>query len=295
MNLNKTTFPSITQQPGPSSALHPQAALLDAFFPGFSLVSSALYKYLKIDLSIYVPTILIIGFVAFASKYVNSYFWEILGKHFMSIADIRVDDEMYNMVMNWVSLQDFSQRSRRFVPTVNLNSRNWFLFYESLSSEEEDGELEFEENEESDPIPKMKKKIDKELKYTPSCGTHFFWYKGRVFMFKRSQNTRQNIVPSSEREEISLSSFGRNPTLLKELLNECRTKFAKNDENKTPIYRGGLKPGTSEPTWTRCMSRVSRPFSTVVLDELVKKALLEDMRDYLHPHTRRYVGISFLF
>jgi len=108
-------------------------------------------------------------------------------------------------------------------------------------------------------------------------------------IFRRSEDTRQTgWGPVSEREQISVSCFGRNPAILKELLDDCRVDFLKNDVNRTVIYRGGLKSGTSEPTWTRCVSRVSRPFSTVVLDETVKQSLLDDMRDYLHPHTRRW-------
>lgn len=95
-------------------------------------------------------------------------------------------------------------------------------------------------------------------------------------------------MTASEREQISILCFGRNPQILKELLDECRLDFSKSDENRTVIYRGGMTVGTGEPCWTRCVSRVSRPFSTVVLDEDVKTNLLDDMRDYLHPLTRRW-------
>jgi chaperone BCS1 len=89
---------STSDLPNPSG-LNPQTALLDAFFPGFSLISSALYKYSKIDLTIYIPVMLVIGLLVFASQYINTYFWEFADQHFMSTADIRVDDEMYNRLM----------------------------------------------------------------------------------------------------------------------------------------------------------------------------------------------------
>lgn len=202
----------------------------------------------------------------------------------MSTADIRVDDEMYNIIMTWVAEQGFSQRSRRFVANINLSSRFWLLWTDSDKDSDED-QIELEESpQRSQPRRKSKKPVQ----YTPSFGTHYFWHKGRLFIFQRTQDSRQSYSPVSEREEISLSCFGRNPIALKELLDECRDRFIKNDENKTLIYRGGLKPGGAEPTWTRCMSRVSRPFSTVVLDEEVKKELVDDMTDYLHPATRRW-------
>ncbi len=76
--------------------LSPQLALLDSFIPGFSLLSSLIYKYLKIDISLYVPVIFtIFGVIAVAFPYTNEYLWGQFEHYFMSSADIRVDDEMY--------------------------------------------------------------------------------------------------------------------------------------------------------------------------------------------------------
>lgn len=275
-------------EPAHSAQLNPQTALLDAFFPGFSLLSTALLKYSKIDLTLYFPTLIAIGLIVFASGYINTWLWEFADQYLMCTADIRIDDEMYNMVMAWIANQQFTKRSRRFVANTNLNSRMWFLWREfnEDNGEDEIG-VEFDENDQ--PIAPKKGKKDKKVQFTPSFGTHYFWYKKRLLIFRRSKDNQQTgWGPVSEREEISLCSFGRDSTILKELLDECRSSFMKNDENRTVIYRGGLKSGTAEPAWTRCVSRVSRPFSTVVLDEDVKKNLLEDMRDYLHPYTRRW-------
>jgi chaperone BCS1 len=272
-----------------SMPINPQSALLDTFFPGFSLLSAALFKYLKIDITLYFPGLVALGIIVFTSQYASDYLWDKMENYFMSTADIRVDDEMYNMFMSWVANQKFSKSARRFVPNTNVNSRSWLLWH--FSRNDEDSDNEDESLESTDPMSSSLKKKKKPLQYTPSFGTHYFWYKGRLLLFKRTQaQQQQSYMPVSEREEISVSSFGRNPRILKELLDECRVDFMKNDENRTLIYRGSVKPGTTEPVWTRCMSRISRPFSTVVLDESVKKDLLEDMQDYLHPLTRRWYG-----
>jgi chaperone BCS1 len=272
-----------------TSGMNPQTLLIDTFFPGFSILSTALLKYAKIDLTLYIPLMLVVGLLVFASQYVNTWFWQFADIHLMSTADIRVDDEMYNMLMAWIANQQFAKRSRRFVANTNLNSRMWYLWREFDSDEDKD-ESAVDFDEEGNPIATMGTgKKEKKVQFTPSFGTHYFWYKSRLLVFKRTQDTRQTgYGPVSEREEISVQCFGRNPRILKELLDECRKDFLSHDENRTIIYRGGLKSGTSEPAWTRCVSRVSRPFSTVVLDEEVKKNILEDMRDYLHPYTRRW-------
>lgn len=62
----------------------------------------------------------------------------------------------------------------------------------------------------------------------------------------------------------------------------------KKDKNNTLIYRGTCKGVGSDPTWQRCLSRPSRPLSTVILSEEKKKRLLEDVTDYLDPATRRW-------
>jgi chaperone BCS1 len=189
------------------------------------------------------------------------------------------------MVMAWIAQQQFSKKSRRFVANTNLNSRMWWLFRDFGDDANDDEDEETTGNS----LQNSLKGKHKKLQFTPSFGTHYFWFKGWPFIFSRVQDRNQNSWGTvSERENISISSFGRDPTLLKELLDECRAAFSKNDENRTIIYRGALKKGTSEPAWTRCSSRASRPFSTVVLDESVKQSLLEDMADYLHPYTRRW-------
>jgi chaperone BCS1 len=279
-------FPDLS---GPLLGLNPQTALLDIMFPGFSVLSNTLLRYTKIDLSIYVPLFLFVGLVAFASQYINQWAWEFVEAHFMSSADIRVDDEIYNMLMAFIADQQFAKRSRRFVANTNLNSRMWWLFRNWDDEDDGQSDVGVDFDEEGNPIASAGKEKQKKISFTPSFGTHYFWYKGKLLLFKRCKDIQQNGWGSaSEREEISIQCFGRNPAILKDVLDKCREDFLSHDENRTIIYRGGLRSGTSEPTWTRCVSRVSRPFSTVVLDETVKQNLLEDMRDYLHPQTRRY-------
>ncbi|EPE32991.1 P-loop containing nucleoside triphosphate hydrolase [Glarea lozoyensis ATCC 20868] len=273
------------------SGLNPQTALLDAFFPGFSLISTGLLKYTKIDLSLYLPMVLATGAVIFSWRYLYDWTWELIDKYAMSSADIRIDDEMYNMLMGWIANQNFAKSSRKFVANTNLNSRMWYLWRDDEDEEDEDDDEIIDFDKDSNPVAKIGGKQEKKVRFTPSFGTHYFWYKGKLLQFRRIKDERQQSYGSlSEREEVSVACFGRDPSILKTLLDECRTLFLKSDESRTVIYRGNLKStgGASEPQWTRCISRVSRPFSTVVLDESVKQKLLDDMRDYLHPYTRRW-------
>lgn len=269
-----------TDDPIASAAPAPQMMLLDFFFPGFSMFSAAVQKTLHIDLNLYIPLVLLFGGLTFVWQYFSEYAWKQVEAYLMSVVDIRTDDEIYNMLMTWVASQRFAQGARRFVVNTNLSSRSWFL-YKWDDDDDEDAE-----GAEEDSSGRQKKKA---LAYTPTFGSHWFWFKGRLLIFRRTQGAPQTYGYSvSEKEEISISCFGRNPWVLKELLHEARTSYMKRDEAKTLIYRGTTRSGSTEPTWQRCMSRASRPFSTVILNDKVKKDLIDDVTDYLDPNTRRW-------
>ncbi|SPO02663.1 related to BCS1 protein precursor [Cephalotrichum gorgonifer] len=258
----------------------PQLAILDFFFPGFSGISGVMLKYLGIDLNVYIPLLLLFAALTFAWDHVRDYFWSLLSDYFMSTVEIRVDDEIYNIVMAWVANQKFAKSSRRFVVNTNLSSRSWYM-WRSYDDDDDDTDQDGEGGKSA--------KRQKSLSYTPSFGTHTFWYRGRLLLFQRTQNREQGgYVPASEREEISISCFGRSPWVLKELLLEARAEYIQKDVKNTLIYRGTCKGISSEPTWQRSLSRASRPLSTVILRESKKQLLLDDIGDYLNPATRRW-------
>lgn len=270
MALNESDIPQL-----------PQLALLDIFFPGFSVFANAVQKYLKVDLNIYIPLLLLAGVFMLAWNYASQYVCSQLEAHFMSVVDIRTDDEIYNILMAWIARQRFSQGARRFVVNTNLNSRSWYLWRWDEDDDDEEGEEDGQ-----NPGARKRKKA---LSYTPSFGSHYFFYRGHLLLFRRTANREQNsYMLVSEREEISLSCFGRNPWILKELLHEARQQYVEKDEQRTLIYRGTSKPGPLEPTWQRCLARTTRPFSTVILNEKTKKDLIDDVTDYLSPSTQRW-------
>ncbi|KAJ8129149.1 hypothetical protein O1611_g4484 [Lasiodiplodia mahajangana] len=257
-----------------------QLALLDWFFPGFSMFASVVQKYLHIDLNLYIPLLLLAGMLIVCWNYASQYLWDKIESHFMSVVDIRTDDEIYNILMAWVATQQFSQGARRFVVNTNLASRSWYV----IRSDYEDDEYEHD-----DRSVRSDKKKKKPLAYTPSFGSHYFWYRGHLLLFRRTANREQNsYMLVSEREEISISCFGRNPWVLKELLLEARQKYMERDAYKTQIYRGTTRALSSDPTWQRCMSRATRPFSTVIINEKTKQELIDDVTDYLNPATQRW-------
>ena len=261
---------------GPESAQ--PLAILDFLFPGFSVVADLVQRYLHINLNLYIPLVILVGALVLVWNYSSQYLWDQLENYFMSTVDIRTDDEIYNIIMAWVANQSFAQKSRRFVVNTNLNSRAWHL----LRYEDDDDD---EDSQGGTAALKSKKN----LSYTPSFGSHYFWFRGRFLLFRRSANKEQSsFMLVSEKEEISISCLGRDPWILKELIYEARQMYLEKDQHKTLIYRGTMRSGTGEPQWQRCMARASRPFSTVILNEKTKQDLIEDVTDYLQPTTQRW-------
>lgn len=267
------------------------------------MFTSALQRYLHIDLNLYFPLVLLLGGVTFAWNYFSSYLYTQLENHFMSTVEIRYDDEVYNMLMTWVASQPFAQNARRFIVNTMVGSRSWSVWelqYEERrrNTYESDGEDGYDEDDDdaaaADTSPEglsKKKKQKKSLSYTPTFGTYYFWFRGRLLVFRRTQTGDNNALSSDQRESISVSCFGRNPAILKTLLLETRRMYLQRDVQKTVIYRGSSSGGkyrVGEPTWMRCMARNPRPLSTVILNEKVKGDLVSDVSDYLDPATRRW-------
>ncbi|KHN99049.1 bcs1 [Metarhizium album ARSEF 1941] len=269
-----------TDVPGAPS---PQFAILNYLFPGYSMVISAAHAYVGVDFNSYVHFLIIIIAAAMAWNYIKDQLWVFFRDYFMSSVTIHTDDEIYNMVMLWLSKQKFSHNSRHFVANTNINSRHRFMY--NFNRPDSDDENDQVSEAAVDVITGLSNDLKQALHYTPSFGMHFFWYKLRPLSFERLKNRDQMAgMNASEKEELRISCLGRNPNILKELLLEARQMHMKKDDRKTVIYRANL----NETCWQRCMSRLNRPFSTVILNDHVKQDLIADAADYLNPVTRRW-------
>lgn len=165
--------------------------------------------------------------------------------------DVPHRDEAYNMLISWVCAQPFAQSARTSLVTVNLKPTT-----------SEDG-----------PIDK------KPLHFSPCNGRLYFWHKGNLFRFTRNRSQEKY---GYMREEVSLSYFGRNPDVLKELLGECRHHYMTLVENKTCVF------DHEDNRWKPSRSKNKRDAATVVIKEKVKNMLIDDVDDFLNPRTRSW-------
>lgn len=266
--------------------------LLDSLIPGFSIISGIFTHYFQIDLSFYLSFLVLLMGVTAGFNYCGTIVFDFFKDWLISTTEIRLDDEMYNYVMYWVSTQHFSQVALRFVAGTKTTSEvcddRWQEGAEDREQYNEDEDLELIDGHEDERLRMAHRDKYKTLQYTPSTGTHFFWYKGRLLAFARHREDKQTAMWVSYSETIYISCLGRNSQILKQLLEEAQRAYLERDGNKTVIYRASKKSGEDGADWVRCMSRPPRPLSTVVLDPAQKQAFIDDMEEYLHPLTRRW-------
>ncbi|EKG14218.1 ATPase AAA+ type core [Macrophomina phaseolina MS6] len=126
------------------------------------------------------------------------------------------------------------------------------------------------------------------IQLKPGLGTHTFRYGGTWLRISRSRikvGEREGGKIGLAKEVLKISSFGRGNSVLQAFLEECRD-FASNQVGKlTHIYRTSPQ---ARGRWDSPTSRVSRPMSTIDIDEAVKKNLLEDARRYFHVSARNF-------
>lgn len=278
----------------------PQYALLNYFFPGYSFLISTLNTTLGADFNRYLPFIIAGVAVAFSWRYVYDTVMNLVEASFMSSFTVHTDDETYNILMWWMTRQPFCHKTRNFVVNTSVYSRSDYLYRSHDDSDDDDdtGDDVGTGQDASSPaaaagdVAALSSNRGKHiLHYTPSAGTHWFWYKGVPLRFSRRQTKDKiSLRNPSEQEELCVSCLGRNPTVLKQLLAEARVLYLRKDDRKTIIYRATSSVSSygTDSYWQRCMSRPNRDFSTVILPDKVKKDLIADAGDYLEPATRRW-------
>ncbi|KAJ5352791.1 ATPase AAA-type core [Penicillium brevicompactum] len=290
MDLNSTRTTA-----GPLSTS--DTAMLEAIVPGFGLISRFLMSYLNFDITAYFQ--LMIAFTVFGAgfRYVFYFIWERFSDFFISRAEIRLDDEIFNYLMYWVSRQPQMRRANRFV--AGIKSNGYISDDEDSDNEDADDTEDLFDLDTGNSVATNENTFDtywakvlsrdkyKTLQFTPAEGSHYFWYKNRPMMLTRANKEGgSRYVLNNER--LYLSCLGRNPTILKSLLIEAQQAYVERDGNMTVIYRGGRHYPGSSYYWLRCMARVPRPLSTVILDQTQKDDFVDDIKEYLHPRTRRW-------
>ncbi|RTE74490.1 hypothetical protein BHE90_011075 [Fusarium euwallaceae] len=245
--------------------------LLEMLFPGLT----------------YLPYLAAFSFLV---KYILESWSESITARFISTIEIRAQDETYNYLMNWVSRNNLSRDNYRLQASTTITNEgfNWADEGEKKHDVDNDDEGDAVARQVSDLRPKVSLYNAKPLHWTPAFGTHFFRYENRILAFTRSLEGGNYTSMPRQPEKISISCFGRDATVLKRLLYNARIDFLEKQKGRTSIFRATKYSAEDEMSWTRCMSKATRPMSTIALEESLKQGLVKDLRRYLDPQTKHW-------
>ncbi|RAH81891.1 hypothetical protein BO86DRAFT_389185 [Aspergillus japonicus CBS 114.51] len=276
---------STTPIPNPS-----ETASLEGLIPGYAFISRLLLSYLHIDLSLYVPYIFTAISIYFASDHMSHHVQSLFRSHFMASTEVRIYDDVYVYLMFWISRHRCMQNAKHIYASTQLSVDRYYYSSDD-SGDESDEEIDEEEIARSSFDEYWNKMITrdrtKRLRFTPAHGVHRFRYKNRLIFLNRVRDrSTTSLYLQDNSERLIISCFGRDTTLLKQLLADAQAAYVARDGNSTVIYRGQKANGRTD--WIRCMARAPRALSTVVLDQTQKDEFVNDIKEYLHPRTRRW-------
>lgn len=83
-------------------------------------------------------------------------------------------------------------------------------------------------------------------------------------------------------EQISRTCLGRSSRVLKDLLGECPEEYLNQVKHKTTTFEH------RDDRWKKKGAKNIRPLSTVILNKNEKRPLIDDIKGFLDPETRRW-------
>ena len=255
------------------------ANILEAFIPGYSVISGFLLETIGFDITILVSVCALLFGFGTSMRYIWNHAYEKFEKYCMSYIRIESDDDIYEHIMDWIAMQNVSKKSRMLIATTGREDAFDIL----------DGEFGDYDPNNLVNFGNFDAKVPP--KFVPSFGSHFFFHNGNLFQFKRSL---KQVMSSGwggsmirDDEDITLTCVGRTTQPIKNLISEAREAFYKKEKACTVVRRPAPKELRNRSRfWTRVASRPSRPMHTVILNGDLKERVLADINEYLHPATK---------
>jgi chaperone BCS1 len=267
---------SITQLP---------ANLLEAFIPGYSVISKFVLEALGIDITLVVSVCLLLFGLITASTFLWRHAFELFEKYCMSAISVESHDDIYDHIMAWLSAQKVTQNSRSLMAKTGRESA-WDLTNSEVVDEDVDENVLLNFSNWDAKVPPT---------YEPFFGSHRFWHKGMYFKFSRENKQMMysgwgGSTVFQNDENIRLTCVGRSTTPIKDLIKEARDCYLNKEKACTVVRRPAPKDqrGRGRGVWHKVATRPSRPMDTVVLDHQQKDRILGDIHEYLHPATPRW-------
>ncbi|PPJ54612.1 hypothetical protein CBER1_06186 [Cercospora berteroae] len=258
--------------------------ILEALIPGYGLISRYVYATLGFDPSIFVSVGLVMLAILKGGQYLYSILELWFRKAFISSVYIDEQDDLFEMVMEWLA------KNQR------IGSRRSLTAKTQTGSKAEDGSVDVADDalDENGIFDYTKWSSRLPPRFEPYYGQNYVFHDGTVFFFKRSQKQSSQRVQvtfsgNTQDDQIQLDCIGRSTEPIKALLKAIKTWSLNRQRNVTTIRHPTPKDRARYGgSWTKTSSRPSRPMETVILDPRQKSMIIRDMNEYLHPASPRW-------
>ncbi|RAR12500.1 mitochondrial chaperone bcs1 [Stemphylium lycopersici] len=198
--------------------------------------------------------------------------------HGTSAVRIDDDDDLYPLLISWISAQRMTLLSR----DLKASSRKPRARYADTDDEDSDPD-DNDVLDESGIFKYDKWSGASPVFYEPNIGDDSFTHNGRHFQFRK--DCQENKYAERIEYFLIIRCMGRSTQPVKNLIDHVKEWSNTKPNSMTSIYRAEPKRGTY---WSVQSRRPSRPISTVTLDQEQKDQIVADINDYLQPATARW-------
>ncbi|OAA71710.1 bcs1 [Akanthomyces lecanii RCEF 1005] len=220
-------------------------------FPVPGALQSAMPQLLAWGINGYGPLMLVFGLVAILRSYAyQAQAWFIA--YFTTTTSVESTNEMYDMLMAWVSSHGLNEAARSRLARVGVTWAD-------------------QRHDSSGPIKKS-------ISLSPWEGSFPFRFKNHILYYR----TETVVTAYSKKETISITCIGRSGDILNDLLDQCRLEYLHKNEGSISIFENHGE------FWKKRATKEIRPLSTVMLPERHKEALINDVREFVDPETREW-------
>lgn len=254
------------------------AAIMAEKLPGYDTIQSQLQRF-NIDLGTVTTWMLIATACWTAWNLVTRNVYMFLDSYYCCSIRITSEDGLFHDFFSWLQ----EERANDISNTRMCDAKKKHQ-YPDLEDEEA--------TRYKPPLPRLRASGAQlsQVVYNPALGAlYHFRHNGHTIQVIREQIHNQS-VPSGPgtvlREAVQLKYYGREPQVLRAVLDEVISRSNSRDQGRTVVYQAFTEHGQRQ--WDRSTSRPNRSISTVILEEDQKKRVVEDIEEYLLPATTNW-------
>lgn len=234
--------------------------VLETIIPGYAAFSRVMLDYIGFDVTLVVSIALVTFALTKSIGFMKQKLREILVEYFTCSVLMDNHIDTYYHMMGWLAERDPNNRAS----ILRALAPDYTKFHRGV-----DGQVQHS----AQP-------------YETAIGLpDYFWHKGHLFLWQR--RTLERVSGITIEGQLSCLSWTTAP--IKAVIEESRNLY----ENKISFMTRVKRPAQGQGQgprgyWTTVATRPLRPMHTVIVDQKLKDALLEDMRQYCRPENRKY-------